>query len=59
VVPAYPYASAAENTFIGIVDKDRAAFIDGELSLKLSQSLGLQLDTQMFGDSLEFTRAVF
>ena len=55
VLPAYPYASAAENTLIGIVDKDRAAFIDGELSLKLSQSLGLQFYTQMFGDSLEFT----
>jgi len=56
---AYPHAFAAENTLVGIVSKERTAFIDGEVSFELSKSFCRQFYAEMFGNFLKFTGSVF
>ena len=56
---AYPDAFPTENTLVRIVDKERTAFIDGEVSFKLSESFCREFYTKMFGNFLKFARTVF
>ena len=55
---AYPDAFAAENTFVGIVSKERTAFIDGEVSSELSESFCREFYAEMFGNLLKFAGSV-
>jgi hypothetical protein len=56
---AYPHTFAAKDAFVGIVGKERTAFIYREVSFEFSESFCLEFNAQMFGNSLEFTRTVF
>ncbi len=56
---AYPNAFAAENAFVGVVSKERTAFIDGEVSFEFSESFCYEFYPKMFGNFLKFTGAVF
>ncbi len=56
---AYPCASAAENTFVGVVDKKRATFIDGKVSFNFSESLRLEFYAKVLCNFLELAGAVF
>jgi len=56
---ANPHTFAAEDTFVGIIGKKRAAFIDGKVSFELSESFCCELYAEMFGNLLEFTGSVF
>jgi hypothetical protein len=56
---AYPNAFAAENTFIGIIYKERTTLIYGEVSFEFPESLRLEFDSKMFGNFLKFTGSVF
>jgi hypothetical protein len=59
LLPTYPDTPAAENTLIGIVDKEGTVFIYREIPFKLSESLCLQFYAEMFGNFLKFTGSVF
>ncbi len=55
---AYPYALPAEDAFIGIVDEERTALIDGQISFKLPEPLRLQFYSEVPGNFLEITQAI-
>jgi len=56
---AYPNASTAEHTFVGIIDEQGTAGIYGELRKDFSESFCLEFHAEMLGYPLKFAGTTF
>jgi hypothetical protein len=56
---AYPNASAAKHTLIGVINEKRTARIYGQLRQDFHEPFCFELHVEMLGYFLKFTRAIF
>jgi hypothetical protein len=56
---AYPNASAAEHTFVRVVNEQGTAGVYGQLGQYFPEPFCFELHVEMLGYSLKFTRTIF